>query len=338
MIRLLSPLENETVSILTDIQKTFIAATEKRAAVDGNLTFQWDDLVREGVDSSVPEPVTLRWEGACGATVSLWPADYPEQVTTVTATPDTCEVRVLNLIPETTYVWQVADGPKSTFVTGDGPRFMYVDGTTNVRDLGGWRGRDGKRIRYGKIYRGSELDSHCDLTEHGARTMVEEMNIRTDLDLRGKGEIAALEGKRVLVPYGVDWCHIPEAPYDNIFSEEWHDGYRQIFTLLANPEAYPIYFHCWGGADRGGTLAFMIEALLGVSREELLLDYGLTSLSPWGTRSRNYPPFQKMLATFEEKGDSDLHRGVEVYLKEIGITDEQIATIRTITKDGEDHA
>lgn len=330
MIRLLSPLENETVSLLTDIQSTFIAAEEKRAAVDGDLTFRWNDLVREGVDSTVPEAVVLRWEGACGATVSLWPADYPEQVTTITAAPDACKVQVLNLVPETTYVWQVADGPKSTFVTGNGPRFMFVDGTTNVRDLGGWRGFDCKRIRYGNIYRGSELDSHCDLTEQGARTMVDEMAVRTDLDLRGKGEIAPLQGKRVLVPYGVDWCHIPEAPYDNIFSEEWHDGYRQIFTLLTNPEAYPIYFHCWGGADRGGTVAFMIEALLGVSKHDLFLDYELTSLSPWSTRSRNYPPFQKMVATLEEKGAGDLHAGVETYLKEVGITDEQINTIRAM--------
>lgn len=329
-MRILSPLENETVPLLTDIQSTFIAAEEQRAAVDGSLQFRWDNLVPEGDDCSTPRPIMLCWEGANGATVSFWPHDYPEQMRTITASPNECAIELYNLIPQTQYVWQVKDGPTSTFVTGEGPRFMYVDGTTNVRDLGGWCGFHGKHIAYGKIYRGSELDIHCSLTAQGARTMVNEMGIRTDLDLRGKGEIAVLQGNHVLESYGVTRCHIPEAPYDNIFSKEWHDGYRQIFTLLTNPEVYPLYFHCWGGADRGGTVAFMIEALLGVAVDDLLLDYELTSLSPWSTRSRNYEPFQKFLQTLEEKGNGNLHLGVETYLKEIGITDEQIQAIRTL--------
>ena len=78
MIRYLTPQENETLSLLTDTQKSFIAAEEMRAARDGNLTFKWDALVREGEDNSFPNPVTFRWEGAAGAEVTFWPENAPE--------------------------------------------------------------------------------------------------------------------------------------------------------------------------------------------------------------------------------------------------------------------
>ena len=44
-------------------------------------------------------------------------------------------------------------------------------------------------------------------------------------------------------------------------------------------EGKPVYFHCIYGADRTGTLAFLLESLLGVGENELAKDYELTSFS-----------------------------------------------------------
>ena len=110
MIRCLTPQENETLSLLTDTQKSFIAAEEMRAARDGNLTFKWDALVREGEDNSFPNPVTFRWEGAAGAEVTFWPENAPEKARTVTAKTGECTAMAYNLLPGTEYVWSVDGG------------------------------------------------------------------------------------------------------------------------------------------------------------------------------------------------------------------------------------
>ena len=54
-----------------------------------------------------------------------------------------------------------------------------------------------------------------------------------------------------------------------------------------------MYFHCAGGADRTGTLAFLIEALVGVSENDLSKDYELTTFGPSNTRLMNYRATEK---------------------------------------------
>ncbi len=62
---------------------------------------------------------------------------------------------------------------------------------------------------------------------------------------------------------------------------------RTIFSTLADESNYPVYFHCNAGADRTGTLAFLIEGLLGVSYEDTIRDFELTSFSKFGERLRS---------------------------------------------------
>lgn len=70
-----------------------------------------------------------------------------------------------------------------------------------------------------------------------------------------------------------------------------------------------VYFHCHGGSDRTGTLAFLIEALLGVSESDLSKDYELTSFVGFsGARRRNgnggwfFAPMVRYLRTFAPEG------------------------------------
>ena len=72
-----------------------------------------------------------------------------------------------NLLPDTTYYYEViqlfADGnvveaKSGNFTSSDESlRLIYIEGTQNVRDLGGWTGLDGKKVKYGKIYRGASF-------------------------------------------------------------------------------------------------------------------------------------------------------------------------------------
>ena len=56
-------------------------------------------------------------------------------------------------------------------------------------------------------------------------------------------------------------CILPDSPLSGQFLTGVQ-MFQDIFNRLANPESYPIYFHCSSGADRTAALAFLIEGLL----------------------------------------------------------------------------
>lgn len=64
--------------------------------------------------------------------------------------------------------------------------------------------------------------------------------------------------------------------------------------------------------------------------EDLRLEYELTSLSVWGERRADAEPFTELLETlalFAADG-SPVQAQVERYLRVIGVTEEEIASIR----------
>ena len=294
-------------------------------------------------DRSFPNPVRFAWE-------PLSPA--PGEVVynlRISRDPDFRDPHVNrkiagysyeepNLHIGTRYFWKVvahgsngavAESPVWTFDTPEQPpRWIHVPGITNVRDMGGWHLPDGRALRQGLIYRSSEMNSHVDITDEGKRVLLEDLRIRTDLDLRGGGEAFG----PVLDPALVQWVHVPIAPYKNITEDTWSGGYRKIFSVLAEPSNYPILFHCWGGADRGATVAFLLHALLGLSVSDLIRDYELTSLSIWGDRSRTSKEFQSLLQALQpfSKHPDDIHGQVRAYLQSIGVTGSEIAAIRDL--------
>jgi len=89
-------------------------------------------------------------------------------------------------------------------------------------------------------------------------------------------------------------------------------------------------FHCWGGADRGGSLAFLLNALLGKSMKHLEQDYELTSLAIWGERSRHSVEFQLFMETLRSFGNGSARvvNWVESFLQWVGTTPDEIRRIR----------
>ncbi len=183
------------------------------------------------------------------------------------------------------------------------------------------------------IYRGSEMNSHCTISGEGRHILIKDLGIRTDLDLRGLGEdrMAVLDRNRV------EYVNIPVLAYDSIANPEYTGRYRALFHLLATCAKYPIFIHCWGGADRTGTIVFLIQALLGMSVEDLSTDYELTSLSIWGERLRGSEAFQDLLQTLELFAieGSSIQTQVERYLTVIGVTTEEMESIREILTEKE---
>ena len=186
---------------------------------------------------------------------------------------------------------------------------------------GEWDANDWHLVPVAQSARGEQV-----LTDEGRRTMLETLGIRTDLDLRGSGEVAGMKGS----PLGdsVKWVNVKMTAYGGIGKPEGRKLVRECFDVFLDKENYPIDFHCIGGQDRTGTLAFLLEAVLGVDDEELNRDWecsGFTNPKVW---FRHEQLFNQIYDVINQYPGANTREKVEAYLKECGLTDDDFAFLR----------
>lgn len=294
--------------------------------------------------------IALSWE--CDGDVESYVLRYgkkgcsDKEITEVTLKADVTSYELFNLYKSTEYDWSVTakltDGEtltaeESFTTTSLGPRVMQIDGIYNTRDLGGWTTVDGKTVKQGLLYRGGALTPgggyQAKLTVDGRAYMMETLGIKTDLDIRGKGDESGYTDKSV-IPDATLVYTITDG-YMGAFRPDLANEFRKTFAVMADENNYPIYFHCTGGADRTGTVAFLVNALLGVAEENLIQDYELTTFSIYNTRSARPGTtygdmFQDFLTTLKTYEGETLADKTENYMLSIGLTEAEIANIRNI--------
>ena len=238
----------------------------------------------------------------------------------------------------------LVETPVSEFVTEDFvPRWIAIEGrVSNFRDLGGRIGFGGRRVRQGMIFRGQGLNDNSvtgeaqgsnRLTVEDVKYMTGTLGIRTDLDLRGIGEIADM--KESPLGKSVSFIWHPSSCYRGIFSEKGMKTMAENFRVFCDRKNYPVYFHCIGGADRAGSLAYVLNGALGVSRHELETDWEST-FYPRIPDENPDPEFwcreSHFNNGFAKYGDADTswNDRIVLYLKACGITDAEIAAFRDI--------
>ena len=210
-------------------------------------------------------------------------------------------------MPGKTYYWKVEgdSGFSETdiFLTLDMPiRIIEAEGVNNVRDIGGWKTGDGRTVKYGMLYRGGQLNGYAGMdamTDKGKYVFDKILNIKSELDLRRPGKDDGgqsecwwnAEDNYLKVSLPQYSCILPEFEGSESggskFKPESLEAIKNIFKFLSDENNYPIYFHCNAGADRTGTLAFLINGLLGVSYEDLTRDFETTSFTYYGSRWRS---------------------------------------------------
>ena len=321
MIRTLTPENGAEVHLLREKHLAYIRSPQSfpTAKID------WLNLMETQEDRSFPEPLRLAFSPAVDGEIELICEDGERRMIPAVAG----EAYVTNLRIDENYRWVVHIGgecsAESCFHTdATAPRMLYVDGISNVRDFGGFYTASGKRVRQERIYRTSELDTHVQITERGIATLEDELHIRTDIDLRGikdEPRCPILDERRV------KWVNYPLAAYADCFTEEQRRLYGESYACLTCEEYYPMIVHCWGGIDRTGTWLYILGGMLGVSAEDLGLDYEMSSFSRWGRRSRTSAQFVAFLEGLYQYGDS-LQAACEGFMKACGLTDAQLDTIR----------
>lgn len=340
MIRGICPAKNAVVNLESDYQKRFACDEIKRQKIDGKLIFTCYDPELKGKDMTHPMPVVFSWEETDSEQKEvgcsfLLVSEYEDLRDPWVYITKDFSYSVYNLKVGTPYYWCVQKNGKRSetmsFQTAETlPRCLKIDGASNIRDMGG-RVTPFGRIRQGLLYRGSEFELHMHLQPSGADEL-KRLGIRTEIDLRGEArdKVDYTVGELI----GMRRAYLPIEAYASFFDKAYRTSLKSIFKLLADPKSYPIYFHCWGGADRTGTLAFVIGALLGVKYEELVFEYEFTSISVFGIRTRNYSEFCDFLEKFMELDGDSLSDKAHVYLKKYaGVTDMQIASIKKILLD-----
>lgn len=207
-----------------------------------------------------------------------------------------------NLIPGQAYYYKVVTNKhkviaKGKFYASGQVRMLAIDGAFNVRDLGGWKGLGGHRICYGQLYRGGSLGgtdkdgNKSDLT-NGGKEMLRALGIGAQLDLRAKTNDGLYRGEGSLHSYAATQAPVAEMDFNNTMTDL--GAYNQDMSVISDVawiiyelcKGRPVYFNCRQGADRTGTIAFVLEGLLGcyeysnaAGGNQMALDYELTGFS-----------------------------------------------------------
>jgi len=291
----------------------------------------------------IPKPVSIEWEQKSSGTttVSIY-ADkaLSDIVWEQTTTSGSMSDDVYNLIPGRKYYYTVVDDSgiisKGTFKTTGRRRMIKVSDTAsennanNCRDLGGLKTTDGHVIKYGWIYRGTNLNNTSDDEK---KYLVECLNVGWDNDLREDGNtVNVFENSIYDVAYvapGYMWY------IDDLTVREKVKVTMQAFIDAAKA-GKATYFHCRIGSDRTGYWALLIEGLLGVSAKDCSIDYEMTSFAKNvtdGNRERNKSSqlFYQGMDFFSEKTGSTLQEKINNYLvNEVGITQSDIDNFKSI--------
>ncbi|MFZ1862762.1 MAG: tyrosine-protein phosphatase [Polyangiales bacterium] len=176
-------------------------------------------------------------------------------------------------------------------------RHVALEGQPNFRDLGGYQAADGRRVRWGAIYRSGELSQ---LTKEDVGKLAA-LGIKTVVDLRSPQEVAARGEGRLppgatvqpmpiassdvfskLIPMFLkgDFSQVPPNLLERVnrlLVSEFAEQYAGLLRVLFDRASRPLVFHCTQGKDRAGFGAAIVLSALGVPWETVVEDYLLSN-------------------------------------------------------------
>lgn len=322
-----------------------------------NMNYTNIDLFADGkAELSRPAPISLEWTATANGKTPR-KVDYTVEISKnedftdcIRYKADANAVNVYNLEIGAKYFWRVEAKTKkgsqtsetANFTTADiAPRNLYIDGVTNVRDLGGWKTENGNRVRQGKIYRCGRLNKsetneiQIEITENGINAMKNELKIVTEIDLRMPNAHNIETGGITSSPLGdgvayrnipMDWLKNGELDY--LSNESYYPAIREFFSVLSDEKNYPLIFHCNIGTDRTGLFAYLINGLLGVKNTDLYRDYLFSNFADiGGSRSIKNMTYVNRVMSFD---GNDLSEKIERCLLDIGVKKSDIDALRHI--------
>ena len=178
-------------------------------------------------------------------------------------------------------------------------RRIALEGDSNFRDLGGYHTKDGRSVRWGRIYRSGELDA---LTDADLAT-VDGLDIKLVCDLRAPSEISIAPDRS---PTGAETISIPvtDDSQDPVvireqvlagdvsalgepgellteagktFPTKYAPEFEKVMARLMDVRYQPALVHCSAGKDRAGLASALVLLTLGVPEKAVMQDYLLSN-------------------------------------------------------------
>ncbi len=318
-------------SIHTELQSQFLADDYNKISI----------YAKGKAELSLPEPITidLNTLESIENCIFVLSEDKDFKVETLNIKLEDRNLEIYNLKIQIPYYYKVVNSNdevilNNSFIVNDNLiRNLYVDGVTNFRDLGGALTNDKNRIKQGLIYRSSKwtADDGTDplITDKGKETIANVLKIKTELDLRetSDNENGGLTQSAV---EGVNYISFPLKSGGNCLLLN-KESLNDLFKILADESNYPLVFHCSIGTDRTGMVAFVIENLLGVSKDDVYRDYLFSNFGNINT-SRTKSAIDNMYSTINSaKGDNNSEKMYN-YLINNGVNKEYIDKVIEILK------
>lgn len=225
---------------------------------------------------------------------------------------------------------------------------LSIEGSYNVRDLGGYPTRDGRIVRHRRFIRAGSLS---DLTPQGIQSLREE-GVRGILDLRSWQEVRkkpdAIDTDDTITRYHIPMLdYIQSSAAEEDFSlfpasmeemyvgllDESGDSFARVFEIFADARYPCCLFHCTAGKDRTGVTAMLLLGLAGVEDAGIIEDYHWSQqllppiqpglkIPPYCLESR--PETMEYLLSYLR----NRYGSVEEYLSGIGVTKGQQEAVR----------
>ncbi len=164
-------------------------------------------------------------------------------------------------------------------------RHLPVDGTFNIRDLGGYAAGEGQ-TRWRQVFRADGLH-RIDMA--GMDQLIAE-GVATVIDLRHPNELVSQPNPfsaNARVAYHNVSLFEHLAPVPKSSTDMLFDLYRtalthrqtaiaEVMTIIANSPDGAVLFHCTAGKDRTGIISALLLAVAGVEAALIVEDYALT--------------------------------------------------------------
>lgn len=263
------------------------------------------------MDQDRPATFGLTWTGSASATYTVTLTDKTKGSDVYTDRSVTGNsYSITNLIPGHSYAYVVKSGGTTVrsgeFNTTGQVRMVTIDDTWNCRDLGGWTGLNGNKVKYEWLYRTGSLNgtwvgssqtsstiaiaTNYIFSEKG-KQQVRDLGILAELDLRGRtgdgqawSQESGMHSRSILTPH----ISIASADFKQIMTDQGLQNPLNVYSVVQDVawiidqvvnKNHPVAFHCKSGADRTGAVGMIILSLLGVDQGDVARDYELTTMS-----------------------------------------------------------
>jgi protein-tyrosine phosphatase len=174
-------------------------------------------------------------------------------------------------------------------------RRIPLENQPNLRDIGGFETKDGRRVKWGKIYRSGKL-SDLEKNDHALLT---NLGIKTVCDFRSDVE---QEKNPNNLPANIRYIRYPigekdgksfqklrkdilkkrlkgkdaETTFVNLmaaFADSVSHDFKPVLELLLADGNEPLIYHCSGGKDRTGYMSIILLAAMDVDIKTIRKDY-----------------------------------------------------------------